>query len=235
MLAAFLVSRIARDEPTPTAAEDPLLEYCATVIDRDAVPVPRPWQAGSEEVEETVPVLAGRMVLMTEKLLAVAPKEAKAELETQRDAYRALVVSRDPAGFRTPALTESRKRVNAIDLESCKLESVRFNATDAGYSNLPGTVKRGRTSLEMHSVGTQGHEMVLFRRNDEFPGDFVKILRSGKEDEEATRVASAYAAPGYTDTLVADLAGGDYALVCYVPSGARAHWEQGMVAEFTVR
>lgn len=110
MIAAFLVSRIARDEPTPTTAEDPLLVYCATLVERDSVPVPNPSQAGSEEVKETVPVLAGRMVLLTEKLITVAPNDAKAELQRQREAYRALVVNSDPAGFGSTEITESRKR-----------------------------------------------------------------------------------------------------------------------------
>lgn len=120
-------------------------------------------------------------------------------------------------------------------MSSCKLETVRFNATDDGYSDVPGTVKRGRTSFEMRNLGDDGHEMVLFRRKEEFPGDFIRILRAGRENEEATRLSSAYAAPEYSGTLVADLAGGEYSLVCFVQSGEEAHWENGMIARFTVR
>lgn len=233
MVAAFLVARSSR-EPKAPVGDDPLVRYCATVVERDSIQLPNPAQSGSEEVKKMVPVVAGRLVLLTEKMMEVAPDDAKAGLRRQEEAYRALVRTRDAAGFRSAELLASRNQVNQVDIKSCNLDQVEFAAAEFRYTGVPEKVGHGKASLQMVNEGKEAHEFVLYRRKPDFGGDFTRILRRDSQDEEAISVASGYAAPGARSNVVADLVGGDYVMVCLLRTGNEAHWQKGMITEFTV-
>jgi hypothetical protein len=234
MVAAFAVSRMGGDEPAGPPVEDPLVEYCATLVERDSIPLPSPADAEDEEARNLVPATAGRLVLLTERMLEVAPEEARDGLQRQEEAYRALVRSRDAAEFRSAELLAARNEVAAVDVRSCELKTLEFGAQEYRYNGIPERAEHGRTSLQMRNEGTEAHEMNLYRRKPEFGGDFAAILRRGAEAEEATPVASGYAAPGARSNVVAELAGGEYVMVCTLRTGSQAHWQRGMISEFSV-
>jgi hypothetical protein len=234
MIAAFAVSRMGGDEPAGPSAQDPLVTYCATLVERDSIPLPNPADAGDEETRNSVPATAGRLVLLTEKMLEVAPEDARDGLERQEEAYRTLVRTGDAAGFRSAELLAARNEVAPVDIESCDLNSLEFGAQEYRYTGIPEQAEHGRTSLQMLNEGTEAHEMNLYRRKPEFDGDFAAILRRGAQAEESTPVAGGYAAPGARSTVVAELSGGDYVLVCTLRTGNQAHWQRGMIVEFSV-
>ncbi|HEX2180015.1 MAG TPA: hypothetical protein VHL54_10955 [Actinomycetota bacterium] len=234
MIAAFAVSRMSGDEPAGPAAQDPLVAYCATLVERDSIPLPNPADADDEETRNSVPATAGRLVLLTEKMLEVAPEDARDGLERQEEAYRTLVRTGDPAGFRSAELLAARNEVAPVDVESCDLNPLEFGAQEYRYTGIPEQAEHGTTSLQMRNEGTEAHEMNLYRRKPEFEGDFAAILRRGAQAEEATPVAGGYAAPGARSTVVAELSGGDYVMFCTLRAGNQAHWQRGMIVEFSV-
>ena len=230
-LAAVFVSR--DNEPAPLA-EDRLLQYCSTAIERDALELPDISQAASEEVKNGVPVTAGRMVLLTERMLAVAPDRQKPELRKQVAAYRSMVRTRDAAGFAAPELLESLNKSGTAAAATCKMQEVDFAVSQFRYVDFPRELEAGRASFSMRNESNEEHQMVLFRRKAEFPGPFAEILEGGDVGEQATRVAEGRADPDKTDVMAVELLVGDYALTCFIRSGPEEHWKKGEIAEFNV-
>lgn len=235
MVAAL--AAVFRDSPGPVAParEDPLISYCATVIERSSIELPDPSQAGSDEAANSVPVTAGRLVLLTERMLGVAPEEARPALRNQVESYRDLVRTGDAAGFYSPQLQASRNQVHAVSVASCDFKEFGLTATSFAYEEVPGRLGSGRYSILMRNTSRDGHEMVLFRRKPEFAGEFSAILRREAQGEEAVRLAGGYADPGTQTTVTAELLGGDYAIACFQRTAGEPHWQRGMIAEFTVR
>lgn len=236
IVAALIAVFMIRNEEPEAIGEDPLIQYCSTAIERDTIELPDTTQANpSEELRSSVPVTAARLVLLTERMLKVAPEEVEAELKAQIAAYRELVRSRDPAGFADPKLLASLNSSGTADAETCSMQEVEFAASQFRYRDFPAELDSGPTSFTMNNEANEKHQMVLFRRKPEFEASFADVLRRGKQDEEATRVAFGEAGPDETDVMSVELVGGRYAMACFVQSGPEVHWERGEIAEFTVR
>lgn len=234
IVAALIAVFVTRNDEPPAVGDDPLIQYCSTAIERDSIRLPDP-AADSEEVKNSVPVTAGRMVLLTERMLEVAPEDVQTELKAQIAAYRDLVRSRDPADFADSKLLSSLNKTGRADADTCSMQKVEFAASQFRYRDFPTELNSGRTSLTMNNEANEKHQMVVFRRKPEFEGSFTDILRRGKQEDEATRVATGEADPDKTDVMSVELTGGEYALTCFIRSGPEEHWKKGEIAEFTVR
>jgi len=234
ILAALLIVRQGSDPGGGPPSGERYRSYCASLLERDSIRIPPPVENPSDELRREVALTAGRLILVTERMLEEAPAGVRPQLETQVATYRDLVRSRDPAGFDASQLRDARNRANAVDVDSCGLETVEFQATEYDYVELPGRLQHSRASLWMRNVGDEPHEMVLFRTNPDFSGDFAETLAAGREAEEATTVGSLHVAPGNYDVVTVDLSGGQYVMACFARSGQQVHWELGMVSEFVV-
>jgi hypothetical protein len=234
-VAALVAVLVTRDDGPPAVGEDPLVLYCATAVERDSIPLPDPADADNPDVRNSVPPTAARMVLLTEKMFGVAPQQVKPDLQRQINIYREVVRSGDARGFEKPELLDALNKVAAEDVATCSLQKVEFAASQFQYRGFPDELESGKSSFRMRNESNERHEMVLFRRNPEFGGEFSKILRENKEGEQATRMATGKADPDKTDYMVVDLLNGDYALTCFVKSGPDFHWQKGEIKEFHVR
>ncbi len=234
IVAALIAVFVTRDDEPQASGEDPLIQYCATAIERDSIELPVAAQAEPEEAAGPVPVAAGRMVLLTERMLEYAPEDVRPELEAQIAAYRELVRTSDPAGFVEAGLLESLNKVGRAAASTCSMQQVEFAASQFRYRDFPRELDSGRTSFLMRNEANERHQMVLFRRNPEFTGSFADVLERGKQDEEATRIATGQADPDELDVMAVELFVGDYALTCFIESGTEVHWEMGEIAEFSV-
>ena len=236
IVAALIAVFVTRNDEPAVTGEDPLIQYCSTAIERDTIQLPDTTQANpSEELKDSVPVTAARLVLLTERMLEASPENVQPELKSQIAAYRELVRSREPSGFADPKLLASLNETGTANAEICSMQEVEFAASQFRYRDFPSELNSGRTSFVMNNEANERHQMVLFRRKPEFEGSFADLLRRGKQDEEATRVAAGEAEPGKTDVMSVELTGGRYALTCFVRSGTEEHWRRGEIAEFTVR
>lgn len=235
MVAALVAVLITRDDEPAAVGEDPLITYCATAVERDSISLPEPARANDPEVRNSVPPTAARMVLLTEKMFTAAPQHIKPDLQRQINLYREVVRSGDARGFENPELLESLNKVAEEDVSICSLQEVEFTASQFQYRGFPDELDSGRSILRMRNESNERHEMILFRRNPEFGGDFSEILEAGKEQEQATRLAGGRADPGNTDHMVVELLNGDYAIACFIESGPDLHWEKGEIKEFHVR
>jgi hypothetical protein len=236
LIAAALVAvLVTRDDEPAVVGEDPLVVYCATAVERDSIPIPDPAEADNPDVRNSVPPTAARMVLLTEKMFSVAPQQVKPDLQRQINLYREVVRSADARGFEKAELLDALNKVAAEDISTCNLQEVDFAASQFQYRGFPDELDSGKSSFRMRNESNERHEMVLFRRNPEFEGEFSEILSANKEGEQAILVAAGRADPEKTDYMVVDLLNGDYALTCFVKSGPDFHWQKGEIKEFYVR
>ncbi len=118
----------------------------------------------------------------------------------------------------------------------CGYEAIDVTAIDYEFEGVPVTLAAGRASFNLTNDGNEGHQMILFRRNDGgIRGSIEDILDLGEEGDGwgyALTTAGSTGPqpgvqPGQTGYLLAELEAGSYATVCFI-TGER------MVAEFEV-
>lgn len=143
--------------------------------------------------------------------------------------------------------------VTAWMSDNCDYESVDVVGVDYRFDGVPETLPAGPAIFNFANEGTEQHEYVMFRLNDDTT-ETVEELLALPEEEVFTKITFAgfaYADPGESSGLIADLTPGRYAAVCFIPVGSTPeaveeatansteiqgppHIMEGMVAEFTV-
>jgi hypothetical protein len=126
-------------------------------------------------------------------------------------------------------------------------ETIEVVAVDYAFSGIPSDVEAG-TSFELTNEGSEVHELVLVRRNDDVETSFEELLEMPEDEamEFVTVVGGIVAEPGATseDTITVDEPG-DYLAICFVAVGTTSledaetvegapHFTEGMLQEFTV-
>lgn len=186
-----------------------------------------------------------------EVLRANAPEEIAAEVDTVVSAF--LAAGDDPfAAFEAPGVEEAFGPIEAFEAEHCGIgaeddeeeqdESVtqldptaaRVDVVATEYAfDLSSTPAAGRTSFVMANEGEERHVMYLFRVEE--GSTMEEVQASEGEEGVAEDWESDTAAAGEEAVLTADLAPGEYGLICYIPDPSGVpHLEHGMVTTFTV-
>ncbi len=133
--------------------------------------------------------------------------------------------------------------------------SLEVTGIDYAFEGLPASVAAG-TTLTFRNGGTEVHEMVVMRRNDDVTKPFMEILGEGEEAgrSQVAVLGAAVAPPGQTAQPGVTVGeAGDYAIVCFIPVGTTPggpaaseppgaseapagppHFVRGMISEFTV-
>lgn len=98
----------------------------------------------------------------------------------------------------------------------------------------------GSHTIRFDNKGADAHELVLARLDEgKTASDLLQALAPGASGPPPGRILGGIAAiqPGAHGTFTATFEPGKYALICFVPNGAtgKAHFELGMVTEFTVQ
>lgn len=124
--------------------------------------------------------------------------------------------------------------------------AVEVSGVDYRFDGVPASLAAG-TSLTFRNVGSEVHEMVVVRRNEDVTTSFEEILRHGREaaQTQVTVLGAAVAPPGgvASEAIALDRPG-LYALVCFIPTGTKPgasgaptgppHFTQGMIHEIVV-
>ena len=135
----------------------------------------------------------------------------------------------------------------SADASGAAGDAIEVTAVDYAFAGIPSEVESG-TSFELTNEGSEVHELVLVRRNDDVDLTFEELLElPGDEAEEfVTIVGGIVAEPGATseDTITVEEPG-DYLAICFVATGTTSledaesvegapHFTEGMLQEFTV-
>lgn len=165
----------------------------------------------------------------------------------------------DATAFNGDALFESYTSLAGGTVEACEFDAVDVTASDYRFDGLPATLEAGTVAFKLTNSSTaEPHEIALIRRPDGETRTFAELLALPEDQAQAATEfkGAGFAEPQGEGAAIVELEPGSYIAVCFIPVGggeepadegsdpaegeseddedAPAHWEQGMVTEFTV-
>ena len=136
---------------------------------------------------------------------------------------------------------------------NCDYQVVDVTAVDYSFSGVPETLEAGPTVFNFANDGTEEHEFVFVRINDDVTMSIEELIALPEEEANSmiTFGGATFAMPGTSAATVAELEPGRWAAVCFIPVGSTPeavedatensteiegppHAMSGMVVEFTV-
>ena len=245
------------DEGEDQAATE---EYCANSLALETVDEPDidfDALTPEQQTEEAKKFATDTIRPLADRLIASAPEELEDDVAVADQALTELEQTGDfEATFSNPETIEAFNNLHDYDLENCDWERIDVVASEYKFDGVPGTVPAGVTSFEFDNIGSEQHEMVIFRKKDGETMTFDQILAIEDEAEAETHVdfvGATFGEPNDPEDLyaIADVTPGDYIMVCFVPVGSTPdavkaaedanqeiegppHVQQGMRAEFKV-
>ena len=231
------------------AAEGDLATYCDKVFEIETVGEPDvDFEHASQEEQVTAikAFAADKLQALAAEIQAVSPPEIKEAIDVQVAAVDKLAETGDfESTFGTPEVDAASKTTHDFDLKSCDWQPVAVTAVNYAFQGIPATLDAGKTSFDLTNKGTEVHEVVVIRKNDDTTESFDELLALPEEEAQSktTVVGSAFAAAGDDDYAVVDLEAGEYIALCFIPEGTTdeqteghgpPHFTKGMRQEFTV-
>jgi hypothetical protein len=222
--------------------------FCDSYIETEALVSSDPGEDPSAWANDVTAALTS--------LQEEAPDEISGAVGTIRDALVPAIESGDEEQFfdalESDDVAESSQAVDTYLANECGWDVTPVTATEYEFEGDLDGLQAGINGLAFENSGSEFHEMVLFRINDDATETMEELLALPEEEAEAkvTESGAAFGAPGDSDTLFADLDAGRYAIICFLPVGALPenmealesgeledappHFTQGMIREFTV-
>ena len=184
-------------------------------------------------------------------LKADAPDAISGAVNGMADALLVPISTLDEEGFF--AVTESDEYIadigviNEFVASDCDVATIEVTAVDYAFNADLDSVDAGTTAFQFSNEGSEVHEMLLMRINDDVDASVEELLEMPQEESESMTefVGVTFAGPGSSNTMYADLGEGRYVMLCFVPTGSTSmedaetadgppHFMNGMVREFTV-
>jgi hypothetical protein len=208
----------------PGQANPEFAQYCDKIFAIETFPEPEvDFEAltPAQQAEESKK-FAAQLAPLAEEVRAIAPAQIRNDINLLADAVKRVQETGDfEAAFNTPEVNQASDRAHVFDLENCGWGRVDVTAVNYLFQNVPRTVVAGRTSFELINEGTEPHEFVLFRINDDVDEPIEELLENEEEAEDKVKfVTAAFADPGNEEYGVANLEAGRYAAVCFIPVGS---------------
>lgn len=178
-------------------------------------------------------------------LRATAPDAAKESL----DSIVSLLQQQGPKAFESDAFAQHNTALNAAAITACDAKAVDVTAVDYAYNGVPTTIEAGPVGFRFANAGSEVHEMVVLRKNDNVTEPFDQIFSLPRDEAEkkVQPFGGYFARPGGRDVRIVNLAPGNYVLACFVALGSKPealdagqkpdgppHVTRGMKREFVV-
>lgn len=229
--------------------EGDLATYCETTAEIETLGEPEiDFESATEDeiVEATKAFAADEVVPLAHEIQAAAPEAVREDIDILVAKVEELAETGDFEATFDDEFTEVQTRVHAHDVDNCGWQRVDVSAVNYAFEGIPETLEAGITTFEFSNEGTELHELIILRKNDDATETFDELLALPEEEArtKVSDVGAAFGAPGeeglYT---VADLSAGDYLAICFIPVGSvdeeteaegPPHFTQGMKTEFTV-
>jgi hypothetical protein len=190
--------------------------------------------ANAPEDPAQLPAFGEQLVGIVGDLDAALPPNLVPAGQLLADAAQAVVDDGDPEQLFSPQSAQAQASIGAFAHEGCDLNAVDVTATEYHFAGLPDDLPAGRTSIHFVNDGTEEHEMVLFRRDDDSNASFEELTADGPGPlfEAATFAGVVFASPDQEAYTALDLEPGTYFMVCTIPTGgvedAEPHLAHGM-------
>jgi hypothetical protein len=229
-----------------TSAE--VTEFCESYIETETLVSSDPGEDPSAWANEVTTALTA--------LRENAPDEISGAVGTIGDALVPAIESGDEEQFfdalESDEVGEASQVVDSYLADECGWDVTPVTAREYEFEGELDGLQAGINGLAFENSGSEFHEMVLFRINDDTTETMEELLALPEEEAQSkvTEAGAAFGAPGDSDTLFTDLDAGRYAIICFLPVGALPenmealesgeledappHFTQGMIREFTV-
>ena len=156
------------------------------------------------------------------------------------------MATKTPAPLDTPEFDVALSRLQINAVQRCGIKEIRVISTEYKYEGVPTNVAAGALSVVIINLGSEPHEMRIFRIRDDEPRPFTVLI--GLPQDQADQVLdlvrpSPSANPGSNDAAIIKLTPGRYGVACLQPKGSTItqdgtgplHATIGEAAEFTVQ
>lgn len=230
--------------------DDELAAYCEAALAIETAPPPDVdfESATPEEMAEGLRAYATEtMTPLADAVVAATPEEIADGVDVLAGAVEEMASTGDGAIFDRPDVAAASDTVHEFDIDNCGWTPVEVTAGDYSFDGIDGELAAGVTSFELTNDGAEMHELLLLRKNDGVTQGAEELLALSEEEAMAlvTPVGEpAFAEPGDSGYVVADLTAGDYIAICFIPTGTvdpagppaegPPHAMHGMSTEFTV-
>jgi hypothetical protein len=222
--------------------------FCESYIETEALISSDPGEDPAAWADDATAALTA--------LHEAAPEEISGAVGTIRDALVPAIESGDEEQFfdalESDEVGEASQVVDTYLADECGWEVTPVTAREYVFEGDLDGLQAGINGLAFENSGSEFHEMILFRINDDTTETMEELLALPEEEvgSKVTESGGAFGAPGDSDTLFADLETGRYAIICFLPVGATPdnmealesgelddappHFAEGMIREFTV-
>lgn len=206
------------------AADGDLATYCATTLEIETLQEPEidfEAMSSDEAAQAAARYASDELVPRAEKARATAPAEVRPEIDVLADAVAHIAETGDFATFQQPEVEAASAAAHAYDVEHCGWQTVAVRAVEYEFEGIEDSYEAGPISFEVTNAGAELHELVLLRKKEGTSESYEQLLEM-PEAEAQTKldtVGGTFVERGETGYFVADLDGGEYLAVCFIPVG----------------
>jgi hypothetical protein len=177
------------------------------------------------------------------------PTQVSGGVSTMVTTVEQVKESGDTSLFESPEFMSAQGEVYPFLAEGCGWQPLETTAVDYAFEGMPETIEAGMTVLTIENTSEAGelHEIALMKLAEGTELSAEEIFALPEEeaqqhlDPEAPPVF-AFAAPGGTGGVTADLTPGEYVYACFIPTGTTMdaegtgapHFMEGMMGSLTV-
>lgn len=214
---------------SPTASATPSVgQFCDAKVAVDAAFLaggPPEDEAGATPSPEQVGQgISAAFSAPYAELQRTAQPDVKDAVNAEVDALNAAISSGDSEFFFKPDFVAADKTVDDYLLNECGFNKISATAQNYEFTGLPSVSPAGLTGLTLTNEGTEFHEMVLMRINDDVTDSVADILKGDEETFNKSVVPQGVvlASPNTTATNFFDLKSGRYIVMCFISKGSDA-------------
>lgn len=206
-------------------------EFCEGAIEAEATFIQGPeTDEEGDPTEEGLEEFRNSMRPFLDQIAENTPEEIESEVDTVVDAVRQAIDTGDPSAVETPEFLEAEQGLDAYVYDNCEFDAQQeVVAVNYAFQQVPQSLSPGLTAFRLDNQGTEVHEAVIFRINDNVQSNIQEILELPEEQAEQQMEfrGVAVAEPGNAGYTTADLDAGRYAVVCFIPVGTTSFEQLG--------
>lgn len=161
------------------------------------------------------------LVGIVESFEGAVPEALDPNVTTLLEGAQAVATDGNPEGLFSEEGMQAQTNIGAFAHDDCDGTKVDVEATEYAFDGIDDELPAGRTSFKFVNNGSEEHELIVLRRNDESDATFEDLAAGGPDAmfAEAAFTGVVFAPPSATSYAALDLEPGTYFMVCTIPVG----------------
>lgn len=161
------------------------------------------------------------LVGVVESFEGEVPDALHHDVQTLLEGAQAVADDGNPEALFSEEGMQAQTNIGAFAHDDCDGTKVDVEATEYAFDGIDDELPAGRTSFKFVNNGTEEHELIVLRRNDDSEATWDDLAAGGPEAmfAEAAFTGVVFAPPSATSYAALDLEPGTYFMVCTIPVG----------------